>query len=129
MPFSPNLDIEHLDANAAQPEVVVDAAIDALDAKITGVVNIGIGASNVASLTQDQQAAGSIFVVADNSPGSTGAITVTFATFGMGVCSIYNSTGHNLTLKYAGQLAAAPVWAPGARGIFQGDKLNIIKLV
>jgi len=129
MPSSSNLDIVHLDANAAQPEVVVDAAIDALDAKITGVVNIGIGASNVASLTQDQQAAGSIFVVADNSPGSTGAITVTFATFGMGLCSIYNSTGHTLTLKYAGQLAVAPVWAAGARGIFQGDKLNITKLV
>jgi len=129
MPFTPNLNIEHLDANSDQPEVVVDAAFDAFDAKITGVVAIAIDNTNVATLTQTQQAAGSIFVLGDVTPGSTGAFIVNFAAFGMGLFSIYNSTGHTATLRISGQPAVAPTLAANTRGLFQNDGVNVLKLV
>ena len=57
--YSPNLKIEHLEPNSDQPEVPVNVAVDAVDAKITGIVTVGVGASNTATLTQSAQAAGS----------------------------------------------------------------------
>lgn len=128
MPFTPNLNIEHLDPNSDQPEVPVNEALDALDAKITDGVTIGIGTSTPVNVSQTDQAKGSIFTLAATSPGPSGAFTVQFAAFGMGLFSVYNATGQTATLKIAGQPLTAPTLAAGQRGIFQSDGVNVVML-
>jgi hypothetical protein len=126
---TPNLDIEHLQPNSDQPEVVVNTALDAIDAKITGTVPITIGATNIATLTQDEQAAGSIFVLTNASPGPSGAITVNFAPFGMGLFSVFNDTAFTATLRISGQSITPPTLLTNTRGIFQCDGDDVVKLV
>jgi hypothetical protein len=126
---TPNLDIEHLQPNSDQPEVVVNTALDAIDAKITGTVPISIGATNVATLTQDEQAAGIIFVLTNASPGPIGAITVNFAPFGMGLFSVFNDTAFTATLRISGQSITPPTLLTNTRGIFQCDGDDVVKLV
>lgn len=124
--YSPNLDIALLDENMMEPQDVVNAAIDALDAKITGTVDVVIGHTNAAELTQDEQAGGSIFELnPGGSPGPTGDSTVTFAPFGMGVFAVVNNTAFPVTLEYSGQALAAPVLDANAVGLFSGDGANI----
>lgn len=130
MTNSPNLDIPHLQPNSDQPEVPVNAAIDALDNKITKIVTLSVTSSNTYTTTQDEQAGGSIFVLAPGgSPGPTAGFTVNFQPFGMGLCSIFNNTGQTATLRISGQALATPTWAAAARGIFQCDGVNVVKLV
>lgn len=121
---SPNLDIAHLDANADQPEVVVNTAIDAIDAKITDAVVVAFG-SNTVSLSQDQQVAGSIFHLTTGSPGPTGACTLDFAAFGMGNFTVINDLGQACTLQISGQPLSAPVIADGTSGTFASDGTNV----
>jgi hypothetical protein len=128
-PASPNLNIEHLQPNAAQPEVVVDAAIDALDAKITAGVSVVVGHTNAAVLTQDDQAAGSIFMlIPGGSPGPTADCTVTFAAFGMGLFAVHNKTAFPATLQVAAQPATPPVLQAGLVGIFYSDGVNVVSV-
>lgn len=124
--YSPNLNIPHLDANSAQPEVPVDNAIDALDTKITGKVVCAFGASNTLTLTQDQQAAGSIFSLSTVSPSPTGAVTLNFAAFGMGLFCANNATGFTATLQISGQPLPAPTLLAGAVGTFYCDGVNVV---
>lgn len=129
MTNSPNLDIEHLQPNSDQPEVVVNAAIDALDARITKLATVSIGNVSTISLTQDQQAAGAIFLLSSGSPGPSTAVTLTFATFAMGIFVVMNECGQTVTLKYSGQPAISPTLAENVNGIFIGDGINIRKLL
>lgn len=128
---SPNLDIEHLEANSDQPEVPVNVAIDAIDAKITGTVTINIGdtSPHVVTVAQGTQKGGSIFELHSLSPGPSVPFTVQFASFGMGIFSVFNHTPQTATLTYSGQPFAAPTLASLARGLFQGDGTNIVKLL
>lgn len=126
--YSPNLNIPHLDPNSDQPEVPVDNAIDALDAKITGRVLVGFGATNTVTLTQDQQAAGSIFVLDVTSPGPSAGVTLNFAAKGMGLFSIENQTGFTATIKVTGQLGVLPTLAYKSVAIFQNDGIRVQKL-
>lgn len=123
------LDIAHLDANASQPEVVVNAGFDAFDARITAKVAIAIGSSNTVTLTQDQQAAGSMFVIADASPGSTGAFNVILNPTRLGIFSMRNTTGHVATIKITGQIEIPPTLNPNTTGIFQSDGINVERIV
>ncbi len=125
MVSTPNLDIEHLQPNSDQPEVIVNDALDAFDAKITDVVVIDVGPSNTASLTQDQQAKGSIFDLVALSPGPSGPVTVDFAAFGMGNFTVINSCGQTATLQISGQSLTAPTIDPGIIGIFLSDGINV----
>lgn len=126
--YSPNLNIPHLDANSASPEVPVDNAIDALDAAITGRVVVNLGATNTVTLTQDQQAAGKIFVLSTTSPGPSAAVTVNFAAKGMGLFTVENQTGFTATIKVTGQLGVLPTLAYKSIAIFQNDGIRIQKL-
>lgn len=126
-PASPNLDIEHLQENAVEPEVVVDEAIDAFDKKITGAVSVVVGHTNAAALTQAEQAQGSIFVlVPGGSPGPTADSTVDFAAFGMGLFTVHNKLSFNATLQIASQPMMAPVLGPGLVGLFDCDGVNVV---
>lgn len=123
---SENLDIEYLASNSDQPEVPVNNAIDKFDAKITGYVDVGVGATNTVALSQDEQAEGSIFyIVAGGSPGPNGAITVNFAAFGMGVFAVVNQTAFSVTLQILGQAMTPPVLLSNATGIFFCDGSNV----
>lgn len=126
-PATPNLDIPHLQPNAAQPEVVVDAALDLVDAKITGEVTVVIDHTNAAVLTQDQQALGSIFfLTSGGSPGQSAAATVDFAAFGMGNFTVHNKTAFSATLQISGQSSTPPVLLAGIVGSFYSDGLNVV---
>lgn len=126
MTNTPNLDIEHLQPNAAQPEVVVNEALDAFDAKITAPVVVDITSLNSASLTQDEQAAGSIFIITPSgSPGPSAAIAVAFAPFGMGNFTVVNDTAFPVTLEVSGQPLPIPVLGVGSTGIFCNDGTNV----
>lgn len=129
MSNSPNLDIEHLQPNSDQPEVPVNAAIDALDARITALVPVSIGNVASISLTQDQQAAGSLFLLTSASPGPAAPVTVNFSTHPMGIFVVTNECGQLATLKYSGQPSIAPTLAENVVGIFIGDGINIRKLL
>lgn len=124
--YSTNLNIPLLDANSAQPEVPVDEAIEALDTKITGKVVCAFGATNVVTLTQDDQAAGTIFDLTTVSPSPTGACTLNFAAFGVGLFCARNRTGYTATLQISGQPLAAPTLLDGAVGTFYCDGINVV---
>ncbi len=125
MVSTPNLDIAHLEPNSDQPEVVVNEALDALDAKITDVVTISVGPSDTASLTQDEQAKGSVFDIVALSPGPSGPVTIDFAAFGMGNFTVINSCGEEATLQVSGQSLTPPTLANGANGMFLSDGINV----
>lgn len=122
--YSTDLDIALLDSNATAPEDVVNDAIQALDSKTTGTVVCAF-ATNTLSLTQDQQALGSIFHATAGSPGPTGNCTLTFASFGLGPFAVINDTGFPLALEYSGQVLPAPVLDDGSVGVFCGDGSNV----
>ncbi len=122
--YSPNLDIPHLDANTDEPEVVVNTAIDAFDAKITDAVVVPFG-GNTVTLTQDEQSAGSIFHLTTGSPGPTGAITLNFAAFGMGNFSVINGTARTATLQISGQSLTPPTLSAGQTAGFSCDGTNV----
>lgn len=128
MTGSPNLDITHLEPNSAQPEVPVNDAIDKLDDKITGRVVVSFDAGNTVTLTQDQQALGSIFLLSTASPGPSGAVTLNFAAFGMGIFTVENETGFLATIKVTGQAGTLPTLAYKAIALFQSDGARVQKL-
>ncbi len=122
--YSPNLNIPHLDPNSASPEVPVDEAIDALDAKITAPVTVPFS-GNTVTLTQDRQAGGSIFHLTVGSPGPSGACTLNFAAFGVGNFSVINETGKDVTIQISGQAATPPVLLSGQTAGFLCDGVNV----
>jgi hypothetical protein len=90
MTNSPILDIPLLDPNAAQPEVVVNAAIVAGETAARARVLVGVTSSNTVTLTQDQVAQGSMFVLDVTSPGPSAGFTVNFPAITQGIFTAEN---------------------------------------
>lgn len=124
-----NMNIIDLLPNQDQPEVTVNDSVGRLANKATTEFGIAIDASNIATLTLDQQANASLFVIADGSPGSTGPFVVNFQPFGMGLFRVKNATGFLATLTIAGQPAIAPTLAHGATGLFDNNGVNVERIV
>lgn len=125
--YTTNLDIALLDSNAVSPEDVVNDGFEAFDTKITGKVVCAF-ATNTFVLTQDEQAAGSIFVLTIGSPGPSADVTLEFAAFGVGVFAVQNLTGFPATIEISGQPLTPPVLDAGAAGVFSCDGVNVLAL-
>lgn len=129
MSNDPIFDIPYLANNSASPEVVVNAQMDALIARIAKRLLVGLGATNTVTLTQAGQRAGGYHLLDATSPGPNAAVTVNYNAAALGLFVIENQCGYTATIKVTGQVGPLPTLAHGAIGIFLHDGITIRKLL
>ncbi len=117
---SPNLNITHLDANAANPEIVVNAAIDAED--VSGNTKVSYTITVSRTLTQAELAAAFLHELGGT---PVAAFNLNVPTTVNRLFAVRNNSGQTATVQVTGAPGTTVAIATGSLQILHSDGINV----
>lgn len=110
--MSANLGATQVATGQTQKEQAINDAVGRMDAAMTEVLTVNMGATDTATLTATQFRTANLFKLEDDGIDAAGILNVP-TSVKRGFFAVQNNTGENMTIRISGQVATPPMVPTG----------------